>query len=204
MDNQNFMLTQPQPIPTATTEQANNLNFHTKKIKQPAGSLSKREQRRKMWTIRKRKALTIIIPLLIASGIIAFFSYKTNAEIDLLATGWDTPAKVNAIEQKVLAGENLSVEEQVWYILDKEYKFTLKEKIKALAIIQCESGFDQYAINKNTNGSLDLGLWQINEPSHKSKGLTRACAFDIACATKFAIEQIYLPQGNWNAWVCAR
>lgn len=198
METQNLLLAQP------TESNDVGINFRTKKIKTTAGE--KKAQKKREWTIRKRKALAILLPLVIAGGVIAFFSYKTNAEIGLLATQWNTPLKVDIVEQKVLAGENLSPEEQVWYILDKEYKFTLKEKIKALGIIQCESNFDPYAINKNSKGTnnYDLGIWQINEPSHKGKGLTRACAFDIACATKFAIEQIYLKQGNWGAWVCSR
>lgn len=103
--------------------------------------------------------------------------------------------------------ENLSVEEHVWYVLSDEYNFTFQERIQAMSILYCESlreGEPGYAIGVNANGSLDLGVWQVNEPSHGGKeGYSRACMFDIYCQTRFVVEQIYVPQGrSWKAWTC--
>lgn len=81
------------------------------------------------------------------------------------------------------------------------YGLTFKEKIEAVGIISCESGWNPFAIGVNKNGSKDLGLWQTNEGYQK---ITRGCAFDYICQTKFVMENIYLKQKNWSAWVCAK
>jgi len=100
--------------------------------------------------------------------------------------------------------DNLSIEEHIWYILADEYAFTFRERIQAVSVVQCESSFWDYAIGVNKNGSLDLGVWQVNEPSHgKKPGYSRACMFDVYCQTRFIVENIYIPQGrSWEAWVC--
>lgn len=67
---------------------------------------------------------------------------------------------------------------------------------RALEIIKMESGFNQYAINKNTDNSYDIGLWQINERWQK---VPREVAFNPYKATDEAYK-IYLKWGNFNAW----
>jgi arginine utilization protein RocB len=99
------------------------------------------------------------------------------------------------------SGRTLTNEEKLWYLLDLEYKFSLEEKIDAMIIVKCESKFDLYAINVNRNGSLDLGIWQINERIHK---LSRECMFDMYCSTEYAINQLYAKNKNFSAWVCAK
>ena len=89
----------------------------------------------------------------------------------------------------------LSMEEWV----TQEIKKAGLSSQEAWAIIQCESRWDPYAINVNTNKTTDLGLWQINA-IHK---LSRECQFDYKCATKWAIDK-RLNDGNWSAWVCAK
>lgn len=62
-------------------------------------------------------------------------------------------------------------------------------------IARCESGLNPDAVNW---GSLDFGLWQIN--LHHNPEVTRQCALDPDCATRWAIAQI--EAGNvwkWNA-----
>ncbi|MBN1325980.1 transglycosylase SLT domain-containing protein [Candidatus Falkowbacteria bacterium] len=62
-------------------------------------------------------------------------------------------------------------------------------------IIKCESSWRPDAINWS---SRDYGLWQIN--LRHNPEVTKECALDIDCATKWAIEQIQ--SGNiwkWNA-----
>ena len=93
-----------------------------------------------------------------------------------------------------------TIQEQVWDMLDG-YGLTFKEKIEAAAIIQCESRWDPFAIGVNKDGNKDLGLWQTSEKHQK---ITRGCAFDYVCQTKYVIENIYLKQKNFSAWVCSR
>ena len=62
-------------------------------------------------------------------------------------------------------------------------------------IIRCESSWRPDAINWS---SRDYGLWQIN--LRHNPEVTKECALDADCATKWAIEQIQ--SGNvwkWNA-----
>jgi len=71
---------------------------------------------------------------------------------------------------------------------------------EAYMIIQCESHWNPDAINtKNTNGSYDSGLWQINS-IHKD--ISNLHKFDYIKSTKWAITK-RLHDGNWNSWVCS-
>lgn len=81
----------------------------------------------------------------------------------------------------------------------EEVKEKAKGKVKDLNLFManafCESHFDQYAINWNTNGTYDAGIFQINS-IHK---IPNSCLFDIDCATEKAIEMWNI---NPNAWFC--
>lgn len=89
----------------------------------------------------------------------------------------------------------------------EEQKLTYKQIIcsydwdcnTALKIVECESHFDRFAINKNTNETYDLGIWQINDIHNISK----EDRFDISKSTEHAYK-IYQNRGNnFSAWVCA-
>lgn len=101
---------------------------------------------------------------------------------------------------KELPEEEKTNAEHIWTILTEEYNLTLEEKIEALSIVKCESNFDSWAIGVNS-GSLDLGIWQTNT---KYQDISRECAFDLYCQTRWIMDNIYLKQGNWNAWTCSR
>jgi hypothetical protein len=53
----------------------------------------------------------------------------------------------------------------------------------AVKVAKCESGLNPKAINTNTDGSRDRGLFQINEKYHPE--VTDTQAFDVAFSTKF-------------------
>jgi hypothetical protein len=82
------------------------------------------------------------------------------------------------------------------YICDKFGVWNCKT---ALAIVEAESNFNDQAMHVNTNGSVDLGCWQINFPTHL-KTITPADALDCKKATDWAFEK-YTRDGNFNAWV---
>lgn len=85
----------------------------------------------------------------------------------------------------------LSVEE---YVMKEVEKVHLDKK-EVSCIIRHESGWNQYAINKNNNGTYDLGLVQINDIHN----VPREKAFDYKFAIKWMIDK-RLHDGNWNAW----
>lgn len=72
---------------------------------------------------------------------------------------------------------------------------------EAYAIINCESHWNDLAINKNKDGSFDIGLFQINERYWKNTD--RKCKLDFRCNTFQAIE-IYKKSNSWKAWTCKK
>ncbi len=109
-----------------------------------------------------------------------------------------THAEVN-IEIPILVEDNRTVSEHVFDLLD-EYSYSLDEKITLLAILQCESSMNPYAVNKNAGGSYDLGIAQWNTRYHPE--ISRACSFDVYCAVR-AMAKYYVEEGHYNAWVCS-
>lgn len=97
--------------------------------------------------------------------------------------------------------QEMSIQEHVWKIMKDEYGLSFDEMLEASAIIRCESNWYTHAINKNKDGSYDLGLWQINGGYHPD--ISREEAFDVYASTRYAME-IYKSWGSWDAWVCAR
>ena len=90
-------------------------------------------------------------------------------------------------------------------VMQNEVMTLIKESglnmYEAYAIIQCESGWNPDTINlANTNGSNDMGLWQINS-IHKD--ISNLDKFDYIKSTKWAIEK-RLSDGNWSAWTCVK
>lgn len=65
-------------------------------------------------------------------------------------------------------------------------------------IINCESKFDVNAIHVNKNGTVDVGIYQINS-IHKDISLQDK--IDYKKSTAWAIKKIK-HDGGWQAWVC--
>jgi septal ring factor EnvC (AmiA/AmiB activator) len=55
-----------------------------------------------------------------------------------------------------------------------------------IAVVAAESGRDPSAKGTNTDGSIDRGLWQINNKFHAE--VTDDCAYDPVCATAAALK----------------
>ena len=68
--------------------------------------------------------------------------------------------------------------------------------VNAIAIAYAESSFRTDAVNVNTDGSRDRGLWQINTVH---KNVTDTCAFTPACAADAAYV-ISNSGTNWHPW----
>lgn len=113
---------------------------------------------------------------------------------------------VSAVDREVCSLEDVYCDEdldtQDWVFERMRQHLGFDEAIKGMMIIQCESGWNPDALNVNTNGTADLGLWQINHPLH-SKTISRQQSLDYQIATDWAINK-RTNDGNWSAWVCAR
>jgi hypothetical protein len=86
------------------------------------------------------------------------------------------------------------------YVLD-QVRINGLNPDEADCIISHESGWNKDAWNVNSNGSVDLGIWQLN--SVHFKNIKPSQAFDVVQATRFAIMK-RIADGNWNAWYGAK
>lgn len=79
--------------------------------------------------------------------------------------------------------------------------FTRGEAIVATAIAISESDLDTNKKNINANGSIDRGLWQINNRFWSN--ISNKCAFDPSCNAGAAYD-IYKKHGGWRNWTMWR
>lgn len=66
------------------------------------------------------------------------------------------------------------------------------------AIVLAESGGKTCARNRNSNGSVDRGMWQINDRAHPD--VSDACADDPVCSTNVAKRLFDGRGGKWTDW----
>ena len=88
-------------------------------------------------------------------------------------------------------------------VICDEYNLTWTEKDLICAVIQAESGFNTKATNKNTNGTTDWGLCQINDywwigPDKYFKSVDEVMN-DPEKSVRFMIEQFKL--GHIEYWI---
>lgn len=69
----------------------------------------------------------------------------------------------------------------------------------ALDLADCESTFRPDAKNVNKDGTVDLGVFQINQYWHK---IGRTCSLDAKCNIQYAISK--LKAGGKNLWSCTK
>lgn len=91
--------------------------------------------------------------------------------------------------------------DEVIGIIVEEFKPLGREvTAQAIAIANCESGFEQYATNNwNRDGSKDHSVFQLND----HWGLSFATLYDARENIKFA-KKIYERNHTWKSWACAR
>ena len=83
------------------------------------------------------------------------------------------------------------------YIVEK---FGPTQASVALAVAKAESGMREDAININTNGTIDVGVYQINYQSHKNR---EACQLKKLVDAKSNVDcayELWKEQG-WGIWV---
>jgi hypothetical protein len=78
------------------------------------------------------------------------------------------------------------------------------DPVRATAVVLGESGGDPQATNRNTDGSTDYGLWQINSRWHIDTGqITQADAVDPIKSTDYAYK-ISNGGRDFRLWVATR
>ena len=161
-------------------------------------------QTRKMATQTKILA-GIIIFILLASGIIYAVKQLNNwynthylvftAPVEVKLNQPISVKERKPIIQKIVLEYPGEIDTPIKkYICDKFGPYDCKI---ALAIVEAESNFNEQAIGIN-KGSVDLGCWQINFPTH-IKTISPADAFDCKKATDWAYDK-FKRDGNFNAW----
>ena len=74
---------------------------------------------------------------------------------------------------------------------------------KAIVVAWCESRLDPKAVNKNRNGTVDRGVFQINDGGTMQQlGITAKEAFDYNTNIR-AAKKLFNDRG-WQPWVCSK
>lgn len=73
-----------------------------------------------------------------------------------------------------------------------------QDSFMAKKIVWCESSFRPQVIHKNRNGSVDVGLFQVNSVHRQSTTDMQDPVKNIAFAKKLFDKQ------GWKPWVCRR
>ena len=82
--------------------------------------------------------------------------------------------------------QHKTTQAKVFELLNEQ--LTVRDADKMMALIQAESGFNQFALHANKDGSIDRGILQISNKYHKE--ISDECAFSISCSIKASIEII--------------
>ena len=109
-----------------------------------------------------------------------------------------SPISVEAKEPIRTLSRKRTWAEVLVMIVDRWSKHGKKATYEAIKVFECESGLNEYAYNKNTNGTTDSGVAQVNSV-HKQ---TVEAMWDAEKNLDFALA-LYERQG-FSPWVCAK
>lgn len=159
-----------------------------------------------------------ILPTIIIGGL-SQSAIKANAS----ASQKEQEAQVWKAERDYLVMENQELKDKLERSAKIETSNTTKKvaeeyikkyfpepqvQAQVMQIVKCESNFNNLAFNKNKNGSVDKGVFQIN--SVHAKAFKKVTGFDYEVGAndfdanvKYA-RYIYDTQHNFSAWVCSR
>ena len=157
----------------------------------------------KSWPRNELRHWPILIALIIIStsvmGVIWFKGIYENKKIN---GGYDLSnirnsgklmghVQSNGKDFRITGTKTQNIKEEVLQMFEKE---GLNSDI-ADCVCFAESNYNQYAINKNNNGTYDLGLWQINDINK----VPREISFNYKKATEWTIAKVKRDKG-WGAW----
>jgi len=98
--------------------------------------------------------------------IVVGFYFGKKVVYDEIKTLKTTKAKIKTVEQQII---DIAKEEGI-------------DPGLAVRVAKCESGLNCSATNKNSDSSIDRGLFQWNDKWHPE--ITDECAFDLECSTR--------------------
>ena len=114
-----------------------------------------------------------------------------------------TPRKFTRMQSPVATKAALIKQVEAEELTDEQYirqKFGNHGDV-AVAIVKAESGLRADAVNpNNSNGTIDIGCWQVNSVHLKKKTVTIDELLDCKKATDWVYENLYLYQG-FSPWV---
>lgn len=159
---------------------------------------------RKKYTKQVKMLVFFIVGLLLGAAINSYINREKwedqQVDIGLNTLGVISPLAQNPFDLEVAEAK------QPEPILEPE--MTVEDKIRlvfeddaedALKIAKCESGLRADAWNENTNGSVDVGVFQINSVH----GIRAKWLLNDEVNIRVA-KQIFDEQGGWHAWVCKK
>ena len=146
--------------------------------------------------LRHQRLVYVLLTIATISWLsFAFFYHKTYQSIsELESRSWNkvsSYSKIKTAQASNQAPDEMSMKEWIkWRVGQTNINWKDFD-----CMVRHESNYNQYAINKNTNGTFDTGYLQIND-IHR---LPRELTFDYKQATEWAIKKINR-DGGMNAW----
>ena len=156
-------------------------------------------RKKKNKRLKKFKNTLAIIGILIIAGIsiYAFAVNKTaRASKDELGELRTIVAEYQADEQSANYNDSRGVVKTIEDVCNEE-NFDVDLAIKIAA---CESYLDEYFIGVNNNGTIDRGIFALNNRYYKD--IPNDCAFSAECSARVFIQRV--KDGKINDWLCAK
>lgn len=134
--------------------------------------------------------ITIFVSVPLVGGYYTLYNYLVSNFAQASAT-----VEFTAPREEV---DNRPIKERLWDDLDA-YDFTLEEKLNTYLLIgSCENRTWDPEAKYNNGGSVDRGLFMINDYYHSE--VSNACAYNYECSLKEFVR-IYREK-SFREWTC--
>ena len=145
--------------------------------------------------------IILIVALILVLGLTELFDKAETLSLTNKAKAvefFDTSYVIATVGTQRKANPNERAGTEEW--IKKQWTKAGAKWESVYSVVQCESGWESDAYHVNNNGSLDVGLYQINLESHPE--VTILCALNTVCSTEYAIE--LWKEQKWRPWYGAR
>ena len=136
--------------------------------------------------------------LIIGCLVLKFYSFNGTVSNILLTIVAVYFGKTQIADPSIKKIQNYAKSETVEQMIRRIARINGVDENLAVRVARCESGLNPKAINVNTTGSKDRGVFQWNDYYHKE--ITDEMAFDVEIATNLFCKAV--KDGNiswWNA-----